>query len=128
MSFGNAKRERRALETTYEDTATFAHQMDVSRGNADDQAPGEPYAVDVICALSSETDSSKQTGGPMTLDYNATIFCAPELPVLPGDVVAVKRFGRDDPDSARVYTFTVVGVPAVYATHQQVNGVVEELS
>lgn len=47
-------------------------------------------------------------------------FAAPDLLVLPGDSISLKRFGREDPNSRRLLAFQVVGRPAVYATHQEI--------
>lgn len=52
--------------------------------------------------------------------YDAVIFASPDLLVLPGDTIVVKRFGRDDPSSGRNLTFEVIGRPSVYATHQEI--------
>ena len=54
------------------------------------------------------------------MDYDAAIFAAPELQVLPGDSVSLRRFGRDNPSSQQILHFAVVGRPAVYATHQEI--------
>ena len=73
------------------------------------------------CMLSySGSDKSQQTDAQNEIDYDAVLFAAPDLLVLPGDSVSLKRFGRMDPTSQRVLTFQVVGRPAVYATHQEI--------
>ena len=76
---------------------------------------------EIICALSySGSDKSQQTNAQNEVDYDAVLFASPDLLVLPGDRVSLKRFGRVDPTSQRLLTFEVVGRPAVYATHQEI--------
>lgn len=75
----------------------------------------------IICALSyTGSDNSRQTDAQNNVDYDAVIFASPDLLVLPGDTIVVKRFGRDDPSSGRNLTFEVIGRPSVYATHQEI--------
>ncbi len=117
--FGNPAAERAALEGTYEDTMTVTTGKNVTENNISRLEPYEVY-VDVICALSRSGDNSKQTDIHHSLDYDAVIFAAPELAVLPGDTIALKRFGRDQPDSRQLRNYEVVGVPTVYMTHQEI--------
>ena len=117
--FGNPAAERAALEGTYEDTMTVTTGKNVTENNI---SRLEPYAVyvDVICALSRSGDNSKQTDIHHSLDYDAVIFAAPELVVMPGDMITLKRFGRDQSESRQLQYYEVVGVPAVYMTHQEI--------
>ena len=82
--------------------------------------PAVKYS-EIICALSySGTNSSMQTNAQQNIDHDAVVFAGPDLKVLPGDTIVVKRFGRDDPSSAQEVTFEVIGRPSVYATHQEI--------
>ena len=75
----------------------------------------------IICALSySGTNSSIQTNAQQNIDHDAVVFAGPDLKVLPGDTIVVKRFGRDDPSSTQEVTFEVIGRPSMYATHQEI--------
>lgn len=121
MAFGNAGAERAAIEWTYEDTAVVRRTAPRRGGN--DISVSSPAVVydGIPCALSyTGTDSSRQTDAQNNVDYDAVLFAAPELLILPGDTIVVKRFGRDDPTSERMLTFAAVGRPAVYATHQEI--------
>jgi hypothetical protein len=114
MGFGNPVAERRALEMTYEDTAVISREKDLLDGDLTMTEP-EPIYSGVPCALSRDrggADSSGQRTPQNEIDYDATLFLAPELDVQPGDQVEVSRFGR-------AYVYAVVGRPAVYATHQE---------
>lgn len=61
-----------------------------------------------------------QTNAQQNIDHDAVVFTGPDLKVLPGDTIVVKRFGRDDPSSTQEVTFEVIGRPSVYATHQEI--------
>lgn len=119
--FGNPAAERAAIELTYEDTATVSRTEDQTGANQITKPVPIVKYSEIICALSySGSDGSKQTKAQNTVDYDAVIFASPDLLILPGDRVALKRFGRDNPDSQIVLNFEVFGRPAVYATHQEI--------
>lgn len=119
--FGNPGAERAAIEMTYEDTATISRVTDVTGANKITKSTPTVIYSEIICALSySGSDKSEQTKAQNEVDYDAVIFAAPDLLVLPGDTVSLKRFGRDDPSSQRVLAFQVVGRPAIYQTHQEI--------
>ena len=118
MAFGNASAERAAIEMTYEDTATVSRTRGQNAISASD--PSVIYSG-IICALSyTGSNSSGQTDAENNVDYDAVIFAGPDLSILPGDKIVLKRFGRDDPSSQKDLNFAVVGRPAVYATHQEI--------
>lgn len=119
--FGNPGAERAAIEMTYEDTATISRTEDVTGSNKITKAVPAVIYSEIICSLSySGSDKSGQTKAQNEVDYDAVIFAAPDLLVLPGDAVVLKRFGREDPASQRLLSFEVVGRPAVYPTHQEI--------
>ena len=121
MAFGSPAAERAAIESTYEDTATV-YRTAPKRG-ANDLSASVPDVVysGIICALSySGTNSSMQTNAQQNIDHDAVVFAGPDLKVLPGDTIVVKRFGRDDPSSTQEVTFEAIGRPSVYATHQEI--------
>ena len=121
MAFGNASAERAAIELTYEDTATVSRTTS-QRGKNNISASSPSVIYDgIICALSyTGSDNSRQTDAQNNVDYDAVIFAGPDLSILPGDKIVLKRFGRDDPSSQKDLNFAVVGRPAVYATHQEI--------
>lgn len=121
MAFGNASAERAAIELTYEDTAAVSRTTS-QRGKNNISAPSPSVIYDgIICALSyTGSDNSRQTDAQNNVDYDAVIFAGPDLSILPGDKIVLKRFGRDDPSSQKDLNFAVVGRPAVYATHQEI--------
>lgn len=113
MGFGNPAAERVALEATYEDSATILRAQDAQDGSLTRQEETPVYQA-VSCGLSrGGSDSSGQTAMQNNIDYDATLFLAPELDIRPGDRVEVTRFGV-------MYSFAVEGRPPVYATHQEV--------
>ena len=121
MSFGNASAERAAIEMTYEDTATVSRTTPQRGQNAISASDPSVIYSGIICALSySGTNSSMQTNAQQNIDHDAVVFASPDLKVLPGDTIVVKRFGRDGPSSTQEVTFEVVGRPSVYATHQEI--------
>ena len=121
LSFGNAGEERAALEKTYEDTGTLCRTSPQrSTGNISLPVSEEIY-TDFPCGISfSGSDNSGQTDVQNNISYTAVIFTSPKLQVLPGDMLILKRVGRDDPTSEIKLQFAVVGRPAVYATHQEI--------
>lgn len=121
MAFGNASAERQAIEMTYEDTATISRTTPQrGQGAISTSSPTVIYQ-DIVCGLSyTGSDNSRQTNAQNSVDYDAVIFAGPDLVVLPGDKIVVKRFGRDDSTSTKTLNFSVVGRPAVYATHQEI--------
>lgn len=119
--FGNPAAERAAIEMTYEDTASVSRTEPVTGANNITKAVPVVKYSEIICALSyTGSDKSNQTKAQNEVEYDAVIFAAPDLLVLPGDSVTLKRFGRDDTASQLLLTFEVVGRPAVYATHQEI--------
>lgn len=121
MGFGNPSAERAAIERTYEDTATVTRTAPQTGANKITKSvPSVVYSA-IICALSqSGSDKSQQTKAQNKIEYDAVIFLPPTLSILPGDKIALKRFGRYSPDSPIIYDFEVVGRPAIYPTHQEV--------
>ena len=121
MAFGSPAAERAAIEITYEDTATVYRTAPKRGANGLSASVPDVVYSGIICALSySGSDKSQQTDAQNEVDYDAVIFAAPDLLVLPGDSISLKRFGREDPNSRRLLAFQVVGRPAVYATHQEI--------
>lgn len=121
MSFGNASAERAAIEMTYEDTATVSRTTPQRGQNAITTSDPSVIYTGIVCALSyTGSDSSGQTDAQNSVDFDAVIFAGPDLQILPGDKIALKRFGRDNPSSQIDLEFAVVGRPAVYATHQEI--------
>ncbi|MFR8332146.1 MAG: hypothetical protein ACLU9S_07105 [Oscillospiraceae bacterium] len=119
--FENPSAERMAIEMTYEDTATIYRTVPQTGVDGLTQAVLAEVYQGIVCGLSrTGGESSGQTKAQNNVDYDAVIFAAPELQVLPGDRVSLQRFGRDNPDSRHILHFAVVGCPAVYATHQEV--------
>lgn len=121
MAFGNASAERAAIEMTYEDTATVSRTTPQRGQNAISASDPSVIYSGIICALSyTGSVSSGQTDAQNNVDYDAVIFAGPDISILPGDKIVLKRFGRDDPSSQKDLNFSVVGRPAVYATHQEI--------
>lgn len=119
--FGNPSAERMAIEMTYEDTASIYRTAPQTGADGLTKATTAAVYQGIICGLSrSSGDGSGQTKAQNNVDYDAVIFAAPELQVLPGDSVSLRRFGRDNPGSRHILHFAVVGRPALYATHQEV--------
>lgn len=119
--FGNPGAERAAIEMTYEDTATIYRTTPRTSSDGLTKAASAIAYQEIACGLSrSSGDGSGQTKAQNDVSYDAVIFVAPELQILPGDRISLRRFGRDDPSSQRTLRFEVVGRPAVYATHQEI--------
>lgn len=120
MGFGNSSVERAAIEQTYEDIATVSRTKQITGANkVTTSVPVDVYS-NTICALSMSGSDGEQTKAQNRIEYDAVVFFPPELSILAGDKITLKRFGRENPNSSIVYNFKVVGRPAIYATHQEV--------
>ncbi|MEA4831936.1 hypothetical protein SDC9_75301 [bioreactor metagenome] len=114
MSFGYAAAERAAIERTYEDTAIISRTTPQTGTNKITKSVPSVVYSNIICALSKGSDKSEQTKAQNKIDYDAVVFSPPDFLILPGDKIALKRFGRSDPNSSIVYNFEVVGRPSIY--------------
>ena len=114
--FGNPYAERMALEATYEDTAVMSRTQPVKG----DDGFTRPQPCPVSSALSSGSDSSRQTDAQQNLRYDRKLFVQPDKEVHPGDTVTVSRFGRFLDPSPSVQKFEAVGEPLLYQTHREV--------
>ena len=109
--FGAAAAERAAIETLYDAVCTISRSTAVSENNIArvyEKVVGE----NVPCGLSDGSDSSAQAEANI-ISREKRLFIAPEVDIRAGDMVSVTAYGRTD-------DFEVIGIPAVYATHQQV--------
>ena len=117
--FGNAKAERRALESTYEDVCTINRRQDVEEWTGITRQVSAPVYEGVICAISKSGNGSKQTEAQHNLDHDMLLFTLPNIVIKAGDEVTVKRFGRMDPLSPLIESYEVIGKPTPYVTHVQ---------
>lgn len=109
---GKNETERRLLERLYEDTMTLSRAV-VQEAGGFARHGQTTLGSGIPCGLSFDGDKSRQTANAQTIDYDVTVFAAPELDIQPGDTLLVDRCGR-------VYTYEVVGFPAVYPSHQAI--------
>ena len=119
--FGNPEAERAAIEATYEDVAAISRTKPKTGVNHITKV--EPVVIydEIICALSySGADKSEQTRAQNKIEYDAVIFTAPKLDIMPGDKVMLERFGRIEKQCEHILNFSVVGRPVIYATHQEI--------
>lgn len=109
--FGNVTAERAAVEQTYDAVCTIARQF---AEYSDGIAEGTEIVVaeNVPCALSKGGDSSAIDLAGVISD-SRVLFIGPETDIKAGDRVTVTLYGRTE-------TLDVVGVPLLYATHQEV--------
>lgn len=109
--FGNVTAERAAIELTYDAVCTITRQI---VGDFDGIAQGTETVVaeNIPCALSKGGDSSSADLAGVISD-SRVLFIAPEADIKAGDRVTVTLYGRTE-------TLDVVGIPLLYATHQEV--------
>lgn len=114
MGFGVAAAERAAIEATYEDRAEVYRTENRTEGSITRKTQKRIYDS-LPCGLSySGPGDGKQTRAQNQVEYDAVVFLAPEPEIAPGDRIRLVRLGRIP------LAFSVVGRPAVYATHQEV--------
>jgi hypothetical protein len=109
--FGAPSAERAAIEALYDAVCTISRSSAVSADGIA-RVSGRVIAEDIPCGVSDGSDSSAQDAANF-ITREKRLFVAPETDVRAGDTVSVTAYGRTD-------SFEVVGIPAVYATHQQV--------
>ena len=92
--FGNPYAERMALEATYEDTAVISRTQPVKGADGFTRPQPSPVYSGIICALSSGSDSSRQTDAQQNLRYDRKLFVQPDKEVRPGDTVLLIGAGN----------------------------------
>lgn len=109
--FGNAAAERAAIEQTYDAVCSITRQTAVySDGTA--QGVQTVIAEGLPCGLSRSSNSSGQDTANIISD-SRVLFIAPETDIRAGDTVTVTLYGRTE-------RLEAVGMPLLYATHQEV--------
>ncbi|MFV0351224.1 MAG: hypothetical protein ACK5JF_02785 [Oscillospiraceae bacterium] len=119
QGFGRPSIERQAIEATYEDTLEVWRPADKTSNNIT-STKSEKVAENVICAYSGGGGMGNQTDSFNLVEYAPKIFAPPELTVLRGDVIKLKRFGRIDPNATTVLQFEPLGDAALFPTHQEI--------
>lgn len=120
MGFGNPIAERAAIERTYEDTCNIVRMIPVTVNNIS-KSQETTVVSNAICALSQRSlKPTNQTDAQNEIEYDIKLFISPDIPVEAGDVITVKRFGRDNPASTIMLTFESASRPMIYPTHQEV--------
>ena len=106
---------RRLLEKLYEDEMSIFR---VKYEKVDGLTQKESVCIGekIICGLSFGGEGkSAQSSNAHSIDYDVTVFAAPELDVQPGDILEVSRCGR-------AFVYDVVGFPQLYPDHQEIHG------
>lgn len=117
--FGRPSAERQAIESTYEDTLEVWRPAEQTSNNITSDKQ-EKAVGNVICAYSGGGGMGNQTDSFNLVEYAPKIFAPPELTVLRGDIIKLKRFGRTDPNATIVLEFEPLGDAALFATHQEI--------
>ena len=104
---------RRQIEKLYEDSMNVLRVVYVETKGI--SRPTEVNVAKTIqCGLSyGGGDKSAQSSNAHTIDYDVTVFAAPDVDVQPGDRLEVIRCGR-------ILNFEVIGMPSVYPSHQEI--------
>ena len=106
---------RRALEATYDGACTVIEYRETEDAKTGLSGSEEVTVIeDQPCKLSFETlRASDQTETAATVAQGTKLFLAPEVVILAGSKIIVTQSGVTGEYSAS-------GVPAVYATHQEI--------
>lgn len=110
--YGNPAAERAAIEMLYDALCSIGRPSVEKRNNIA-TASYSVISENNPCGLSDVRDNSAQKDADMISDEKE-LFIAPETDIRAGDLVTVTLIHGSDQQ------FKVVGVPMVYATHQQV--------
>lgn len=117
--FGNVKAERVAIEMTYTDTCDIIRNVEKEIDYVNRHIDEAVYK-NIPCALVMGKSPTESTDTAAFFNYTAVVFMPPEIEVIAGDRIVVRRYGR-------MTEYTNAGRPAVYATHQEV-AVVESVA
>lgn len=109
--FGNVTAERVAIESTYDAVCSISRPS-VKSEDGIARPVSAVIAEGVRCGLSRGGDSSGQDIANVIAD-SRVLFVAPETDIRAGDAVTVTLYGRSE-------TLEAVGIPLLYATHQEV--------
>ncbi len=109
--FGNVTAERAAIESTYDAVCSISRPS-AKPGDGIAQTVSAVIADGVRCGLSRGGDSSGQDMANIVAD-SRVLFIAPETDIRAGDAVTVTLYGRTE-------ALEAVGIPLLYATHQEV--------
>lgn len=109
--FGNVTAERAAIESLYDAVCTISRSGAVSEDGIA-RSSEIIIAENVPCGLSDGSDNSAQAQANV-ITHEKRLFVSPETDIKAGDTVSVTAYGRTE-------AYEAIGVPAVYATHQQV--------
>jgi hypothetical protein len=115
MTFGNPAAERAAIETTYDGLCTVTEfgtiKDPITKREVSQQAV---VLLNQPCALSqSSLPSTNQTDVANEINYDAKLFIAPEIVIMPGNGIHVEQDGMS-------YKFEQAGEPFIYTTHQEI--------
>lgn len=106
--------QRKAIEMLYDRT------FDLYQMRAEKQANHATQMVRVLvqsgipCRISySKVESAKDSQTTAHIAQAVTLFCAPEIEVLPGSKIVVTRKGATE-------EFECSGIPAKYESHQEI--------
>lgn len=110
--FGNVKAERAAIEMTYTDTCDIIRNVEKEIDYVNRHIDEAVYK-NIPCALVMGKSPAESTDTAAFFNYTAVVFMPPEIEIIAGDRIVVRRYGR-------MTEYTNAGRPAVYATHQEV--------
>ncbi|OQB15716.1 MAG: hypothetical protein BWY15_00429 [Firmicutes bacterium ADurb.Bin193] len=111
--FGNVGIERKAIETTYEGSASITEyeEYTVESGATRHR---ELVRDGIPCALSQKSGkAADRRDDRSVIEYDAKLFVAPEHIIKPGSKITILQNGMN-------LTFVSVGEPFLYPTHQEV--------
>lgn len=106
---------RAAMEVFYEDTCTVYEYRSVKDDKSRLTNKQEVLVIeDQPCKLSFEsTGAAVPVDGANEKTVSVKLFISPEISIRPGSKIVVMHNGRET-------AFSNSGVPAVYATHQEI--------
>lgn len=105
---------RKLLERLYEDEMSV-YRTTYEKVDGLTQKGRKCIGEKILCGLSYGGEGkSAQSSNAHTIDYDVTVFAAPELDIQPGDILEVSRCGRE-------FSYDVVGYPQMYPDHQEIH-------
>lgn len=106
--------QRKAIESLYDRTAEVYHTVKERRLNGSTRLSYQPAIPAFRCRLSySKTTTTDPTETVAVVSQAVTLFCAPELEILPGATVKVTKNGKTE-------EYKSAGKAAVYDSHQEI--------
>lgn len=111
--FGNIGKQKRILESTYQDYCNIYNFEKVLNGSITSNERIVAYE-NIKCSLSQkDLKTTEQSKSENKIDYDSKLFISNDIEIKAGAEIEVNHCGKK-------YIFNQTGEPFIYCTHQEV--------